>query len=167
MHTSRYRSLLSTKDVEDLRGVNPFIAEDLTQTILDVSVACILRGSRLGHTNRCIVAGNNLLDRIDHALQLSADEANADQAALRPNIEQSCSIFASLLLTKRHFVNGKPAAPAAASASKEATTALEYDPRFLVFEFVWNILLRKNQVRVLRRRRRRRREADPGRGTHW
>ena len=144
MDMLRYRSLLSTKDVEDLRGVNPFIAEELTQTILDVSVACILRGSRLGHTNRCIVAGNNLLDRIDHALHLSTAEAKSDHAALRPNIEQSCSIFASLLLTKRHFVNSKSAPP---SSPK---TTLQYDPRFLVFEFVWNILLRKNQVRALR-----------------
>ena len=41
--------------------------------------------------------------------------------------------MAGLLATKRHYVNAKN----------------EFDPRFMVFEFCWNIALRQKQIEIV------------------
>ena len=135
-----YRSLLSSKSIEDLSAVNPFITPALMNSILHVSVACILRGSRLGHTNRCIVAASKLLERLDQALNLKIEDIIANASSLRPSLEQSCSGLANLLLTQRHFVRRLPT---------DTGESLTYDPRYLIFEFVWNIILRQKQVVIV------------------
>eukprot|EP00750_Incisomonas_marina_P014138 INCI17609.11.p1 GENE.INCI17609.11~~INCI17609.11.p1 ORF type:complete len:5029 (+),score=1065.32 INCI17609.11:298-15384(+) len=146
-----YRSLLSSKSIQDLLAVNPFITPQLMTSLLHVSVACILRGSRLGHTNRCIVAASKLQERLDAALAMTAETSFAGASSIRPNLEQSCSGLAGLLLTKRHFVRKLPVSEtslAKADAGGDQMT-LKYDPRYLIFEFVWNIILREKQVVIV------------------
>lgn len=142
-----YRSLLSSQSSADLQAVNPFLSMELSELLSNMSVACILRASRLGHTNRCIVATATLLEKIDHGLKLGCQQANAAAASLRPNLQQSCAALAALLLTERHYVYDLKQEEGASDAND--ANKLGYDPRYLIFEFVWNILLRKKQVVIV------------------
>ena len=132
-----YRALLSSQCEADLLEVNPFMPKELLRTVIDVSVACILRASRLGHTNRCIVAASKLLDQLNDVLAMSVDQLATRKSSLRPNVEQCCASLAGLLQTRRHFMRS------------ESSGRLAYDPRYLVFEFVWNIILRQKQVSII------------------
>ena len=74
---------------------------------------------------------------MDRLQALSRDEITAQAAALRPNLEQSCQIMTNLLQTRRHYVR---------KTSDPDSSLGAYDPRYLIFEFCWNIVLRQKQV---------------------
>ena len=76
---------------------------------------------------------------MDRLQQLPRHAITMQAASLRPNLEQSCQIMTNLLQTRRYYVR-KPVDP--------DTTLGRYDPRYLVFEFCWNIVLRKKQVHL-------------------
>lgn len=50
---------------------------------------------------------------------------------------QKADFLAEQLREQRHYV------------SKTPDGKLQYDPRFLVFEFTWNLILRKKQVQMV------------------
>ena len=87
-------------------------------------VGLLLKANRVGHTNRTIALCTDLIDMLT--------TFTADGDGPRPKVAglvQKADALAASLDTRRHFVDSK-----------------SFDPRFLVFEFTWNILLRKNQV---------------------
>ena len=60
-----------------------------------------------------------------------------------------------MLTAPRVFVDGAADAAAAARGARDRFAAgdgepLAYDPRFLVFEFTWNLVLRSRQVALVR-----------------
>jgi hypothetical protein len=62
-------------------------------------------------------------------------------AALAAGLNQKSAALAALLAAKRAFI----------TPPKETSDGLaRYDPRFLVFEFTWNLLLRARQVELVR-----------------
>ena len=52
--------LISSKGIEDLQRMNPFLDEDRIRVVFDIIVLTMLRANRLGHANRCIAMGINL-----------------------------------------------------------------------------------------------------------
>ena len=59
---------------------------------------------------------------------------------LLPNILQASSDLAKMLATKRYYIRDD---------SGCNQPIISFDPRYLVFEFTWNIVLRKAQVNIV------------------
>jgi hypothetical protein len=59
------------------------------------------------------------------------------KSTLLPLVLQGVDSLSALLSTRRHYVVG---------GDKEEQT---YDPRFMVFEFVWNLCLRQKQIEIV------------------
>jgi hypothetical protein len=172
--SARVRVLLSVAYVSShrrYRRVSPLIAlvrflanphaafarrSPLGQTF-DLAVAIVLHASRVGHVNRCLSAAREL--------QAQLRKAQDGSASHRPGLALKAESLAEALTTKRTYVDGDndhghfqtAAATAAAAAENSAVAAATsrggndtklatYDPRFLVFEFTWNIVLRRRQV---------------------
>ena len=144
-------SLLSSRQLEDLLRVNPFLSEATVTDLTNVMVAFILHASRVGLVNRCI---NDLVElrRGVHGLlstgQDSLAATVAGGSALRSVLLCSDSL-ARNLASGRHFVDNVPF-HFSGGEEKRRRTALSYDPRFLVFEFTWNLMLRRSQVTMVR-----------------
>ena len=80
----------------------------------------------------------SLLGLVDRALQTAPGEARAKAGAtLVPQLKQASGDLGAGLVAKRHFIE----AEGVTSGGR-----LTFDPRFMLFEFVWNLLLRDKQV---------------------
>lgn len=112
----------------------------------------ILRANRMGQTRRCMAMARDLLAQMlsivtpppGEAPPLTATRIHHDVAAhdidmTVQTIVLKAEKLALGLTAKRHF-----ATPADANYSK-----ITFDPRFLVFEFTYNLLLRKSQVELI------------------
>ena len=78
--------------------------------------------------------------------QAAVLSAAALRATARPQLLQAGEALAGALATRRtYFTFG-------AGGGGGGGLALEFDPRFLVFEFVWNLLLRPKQVEIVEQR---------------
>jgi thiol-disulfide isomerase/thioredoxin len=134
-----FGSTLSTRRDDDLRDLNPFIENSVLEITQRLLVVTMLRANRVGHTNRCIGSAISLLELLDKALASPVATRVKDGETLLPRLAQASGDLGDGLDSKRHFVNP----PEESSGGKGY---LQFDPRFLIFEFVWNLLLRKMQV---------------------
>ena len=130
-----FAALLSSESVADMRKVNPFLDDRALADIFDVAVAVILRANRVGHANRSISDARDLLHLLHQAQHPSA---SLSSSALTAGLTQKAEMLARNLVTARHYIDRRPSGE------------LVYDPRFLVFEFTWNLCLRKMQVELVR-----------------
>jgi hypothetical protein len=68
---------------------------------------------------------------------LAGPAAGADERGRQVMVEQRMEAVVQMLTTERHYM-GRP-----------GPDLIEYDPRFLVFEFSWNLVLRKSQLEMV------------------
>eukprot|EP01038_Epipyxis_sp_PR26KG_P004031 gene4031-5768_t len=135
-----FGSLLSSKGEDDLLKLNPYISDSTVTTVLSLVKACMLRANRLGHTNRCIGTVISLESLLDKALKVKTEDLVEQGKVLTPKLIQVCEEIANTITMARHYM------------TKVATVknhVYSFDPRYLVFEFVWNIQLRKKQVEIV------------------
>ena len=134
-----FAALLSSASVEDMKKVNPYLEDKAIADIFDVAVAVILRANRVGHANRSISDARDLLHLLHQAQHPTT--ATSSHSALTAGLSQKAEMLARNLVTSRYYIDPVegPDGP-----------ALVYDPRFLVFEFTWNLCLRKMQVELVR-----------------
>ena len=125
-------AIISTRASDDLRDTNPYLSEGETEAIFDLVVAIILHASRVGQVNRCLSEARGLLKLLQPKSGSYGDDAGKRQAAASA-IALKAQTLAELILTERHFVDESGA----------------YDPRFLLFEFTHNLVLRKAQVELI------------------
>lgn len=125
--------LLSTTGEADIAKLNPYLAEGGVKRIMDLTVGVMLAANRLGNLMRCGIMAKKVLGMLTKLQGMSTDEAVA--TAFAQNLSLESTTLAMFLRTERHFVNDK----------------LEYDPRFLAFEFTYNMTLRQQQVRLITR----------------
>lgn len=149
-----FGATLSSKAVEDIEALNPHLKAGTLDLILRLVGVTMLRANRVGHANRCIGMCVRLLSLVDSALRTSAGSAERLTAAetLVPKMAQASAALAEGLQSQRHFmheIDKSQAVSAAAESGSTARPGVEYDPRFLIFEFVWNILLRQKQVEIV------------------
>jgi hypothetical protein len=115
--------------------LNPFLDEKSIQTMLNLVSVGMLRANRLGHVNRCIGAVIGLDALLQKVLSLKHDQKLPQGSVLAPKLIQAGEDLSKNITMARHYMtplgNGQ----------------YSFDPRYLVFEFVWNIQLRKKQVR--------------------
>jgi hypothetical protein len=126
--------------IDDWRALNPFVRDETFRVAMQLVTRMLLHANRVGHANRAIEACRAAIELLRKA-QSRADAAAPTvlvPAALAAGVMQQSSTLASLLDAKRAFV------------AKDASGRLVFDPRFLVFEFTWNLLLRSRQVELVR-----------------
>ncbi|GBG26808.1 Hypothetical Protein FCC1311_030302 [Hondaea fermentalgiana] len=117
------QALLSREASADLQKVNPSLEAGQVETMLDRVVHVLVRTNRISHANRAAQLARDL-KRAQSSTSSGAD-FRADQLARS---------LAETLTTVRHYVEDDGS----------------FDPRFLVFEYVFDIVLRERQVEIVR-----------------
>ncbi|KAJ8548740.1 hypothetical protein ON010_g10931 [Phytophthora cinnamomi] len=121
----------------DLKARNPFVVNvtaDLLEKILLVLFLC----SRIVHINRTIQAARAL---VMHLSELAHSQSEDDKSSRIKMTRQASRDLAGMLLSKRYYLHG----PTEGGGS----SGWRFDPRFLVFEYVFDILLRGRQVQMI------------------
>lgn len=148
---------LSSKGAEDIQSLNPYLEPGTLDLLLRLVGVTMLRANRVGHANRCIGMCVRLLGLVDSALKTkpgSAERTTAEQV-LVPKLAQASAALADGLQSQRHFMHEVEASRSEEAADQlatrnateskvspaelDGTVRVEYDPRFLIFEFVWNV----------------------------
>eukprot|EP00048_Salpingoeca_helianthica_P023358 m.23852 g.23852 ORF g.23852 m.23852 type:complete len:4219 (+) comp8583_c1_seq1:2019-14675(+) len=123
-------SLLSTSALEDIHAHNPYF--DAPAPLRALAVAAALRISRSSQACRALLQAQALVALLR---QFHKDETSA---ALRQRVTQSAALLAETLTGRRHYAD--------ASTGNE----IVMDPRFLLAEYVFDLLLRERQVCIVR-----------------
>ena len=139
-----FGALLSSKWQEDIQTLNPYLASQDVDAMMGAIGVTVLRASRIGHLNRAIGATVTLSAMLVKATKLPVSERQVKQTQLFPNIVQACERLSAQLRAKRHYVKEEHK-----DVHGYQYTEHVCDPRFLVFEFTWNIILRRNQVSIV------------------
>ena len=128
-------SLLSTRSDRDIQRLNPFIDERKTNFVYDLTISAILHACRVAQTNNTLDLLSDLT-RFMHRLRAGrtpVQEAIKSSTILQEKVAQS-------LVAKRHFVK---------VFVQNGGVAFSFDPRYLVFEFAQDILIRKSQIELI------------------
>jgi hypothetical protein len=128
-------SVISSKSAQDLNRLNPYIEN--TDNVLNLIVSSILHASRVGQVNRCLNEAKELQAEL---VALSVPSTSRDNTKVKQALERvahKAGTLANLLSTKRHYMQ------------KTEGLRYTYDPRFLLFEFTWNMVLRKGQIELV------------------
>jgi hypothetical protein len=118
--------------VKELTVLNPLLSEEDAASVLEETALVLLLSSRLAQTGRCQALLQKLLASVDHTTSaaLPAEKERAwEQAQLLATEVAHVASFS------RHYMQANGPA------------AFTFDPRFLVFEYTHNLILRKEQVR--------------------
>ena len=141
-----FGATLSSRGETDIANLNPYLNPGTLNLLLRLIGVTMLRANRVGHANRCIGMCVRLLGLVDKALKTEPSERGSFAETLLPQIAQASAALADGLQSRRHFM-AEVADPSSSSLPKGVH--VQYDPRFLIFEFVWNILLRQKQVEIV------------------
>jgi hypothetical protein len=73
--------LISTRGLQDLRAINPYVSEEEAAQLLDMAVAIIMHANRVGQTNRSLLEARGLLSLLHRAAPgpAAASEAKPDE----------------------------------------------------------------------------------------
>lgn len=130
-------SLLASNTFEaDLRARNPFVVDVNPNLVERISLILFLC-SRIVHLNRSVQAARALVKHFDTLVV----PQKGDEYFRR--VKQTCQAsrdLADLLLSKRFYLHGN---------AQGDLKKWQFDPRFLVFEYVFDILLRGRQVQMI------------------
>jgi hypothetical protein len=127
--------LISTKSTEDLRATNPFLSAEEASSLFDLMVAAVLHASRVGQINRCVSEARGLLKLLCPPGGKYPSDPEARRIAISA-ITLKAQTLAELVLTERKYV--------------DVGGESRFDPRFLLFEFTHNIVLRGAQIVLVR-----------------
>ncbi len=128
-------SILSTRAELAISDLNPFLPEGGPRRIFDITIDLLLRVCRVGHLRRCLVEARGLLELL---AQVRNGGAQTDVNLPRA-LQHKSNGVAQLLAVQRHYI--QPA--------DQAGNVVAFDPRFLVFEFIQNLVLREAQVHLV------------------
>eukprot|EP00457_Paulinella_chromatophora_P000019 gb/GEZN01000019.1/.p1 GENE.gb/GEZN01000019.1/~~gb/GEZN01000019.1/.p1 ORF type:complete len:4425 (-),score=920.40 gb/GEZN01000019.1/:221-11590(-) len=137
-----FSALLSSDAQRDLQRLNPYLSVETVSLLLQLVTVLVLRANRVGHINRSLGDGNKLLKLLDDALSIPADQRQKAAPRSLPKILQAGEALAKGISAKRHYIKQE-------DAQGRGGGQFYFDPRFLIFEFTWNILLRQKQVEIV------------------
>eukprot|EP01059_Diplonema_ambulator_P011882 TRINITY_DN2195_c0_g1_i1.p1 TRINITY_DN2195_c0_g1~~TRINITY_DN2195_c0_g1_i1.p1 ORF type:complete len:3611 (+),score=1490.67 TRINITY_DN2195_c0_g1_i1:684-11516(+) len=120
--------LVSSNLKHDLKKLNPFLTDESTNTIEQLVTASVLVACRVGHANK---ARDDIQGLVDVLKSIGSRELKKD--ALVAHLLQKADAVAMCLSTQRRFI-------------KSGEAGHVFDPRFLMFEFILNIVLREEQI---------------------
>ncbi len=153
-------ALLSTEAVQELTLWNPFLDARAVEVLLDTAVVYALHMVRLGHVRRCLAEARDLMLQLNNLSLLTPAAARADPT-VKQEIALKADLVASSLSVKRiYMLDPRDAAAMAQNASaltyqdlsshaQPDSPCVMFDPRFLVFEYLHNVMLRQQQVRLV------------------
>jgi hypothetical protein len=133
-------ALLSSRANEDFARVNPFLTEAQRETLMPLAMALLLRCNRICHINRTSTLARSTVSLLGQVKTAMKDGGGCPEAPLR-RLNQLSSNLAESLAAQRYYV--------AEADSAGASPSWQCDPRFLVFEYVFDILLRERQVEMV------------------
>ena len=136
-------TLISSNQNYDLKRINPFLSDSDIVILNNVIVALILHSNRVGLINRCVNDANELLKSLSKLLKVVSTDNVENQKTLVASVLLNSDSLARNMISSRHYVNSSP------SSNTNITNKLSYDPRYLLFEFTWNIMLRKSQISMV------------------
>jgi hypothetical protein len=123
-------SILSSTAEQDIRSLNPYLSSAAYKTVNSLTVVAMLASIRIGQSHRALGGLSNLVKLLRNVKSKNTQDV---QKRLCQEIDLQASKVAADLTCKRHFMRVTP-------------NAVEFDPRFLVFEFTYSLMLRKSQV---------------------
>jgi hypothetical protein len=149
--------LMSSSGAEELMALSPLLTHHQAQWALEQAALTLLAGSRLAQSLRCRTLLLALLDTLGKhktAITHDQDHLTSRTDEERASAWKQCRLMASqaaqAILAQRHYVRPSGSKDGQTAGDLEGeTAALAFDPRYLVFEFVHNILLRKEQVQLV------------------
>lgn len=148
-------AVLSPNAEADIKRLNPFLTDVSSETkcstadlLVNVTTAFMLRLNRLGMVRRCMALTTELVEllrglpaaRPRAAIQSDPEEMRRMGDLFKQLAFKSASL-GSALTEKRHSFTAVQAAAAGGE--------LAYEPRYVVFEYLENLVLRNQQVRLL------------------
>ena len=128
-------STLSTVAEHDIRSLNPHMSGIAYKTVTSLTVVAMLTSIRISQTHRALSSLSKLLfllRRVD-----SKDE-HKDRSRICQEIKLQASKVASDVANERHFMQ-----------VTSDGNYIEFDPRYLVFEFTYSLMLRKSQIMLV------------------
>jgi thiol-disulfide isomerase/thioredoxin len=131
-----FGSLISSKGELDITALNPYVPLERVDVILQLVILTMLRANRMGHISRCVGATIVLQKLMKRTLEKNSMET------LLPMVLQGADDLADMLSSGRHY--------GTLLQSEGEALKVAFDPRFLIFEFAWNILLRQKQVEIVK-----------------
>ncbi len=140
--------LLSTQGEKDLLKLNPYLSAEVIQSLLSIVSLVMLRANRLGQTNRCIGTLISLESLLDKIVQIPFKDRARKGSVLAPKLIQSSEDLSKMITMERYYMK-KSSTAATNNNSIASAVSYDFDPRYLVFEFVWNIQLRQKQVDIV------------------
>lgn len=123
-------SILSTTAEQDIRSLNPYLSSAAYKTVTSLTVVAMLASIRIGQSHRALAGLSHLVKLLRAVKSSNTPEA---QSRLCKEITLQASKVATDITTERHFMH-------------VTSNVVEFDPRFLVFEFTYSLMLRKSQV---------------------
>lgn len=152
-----FGATLSTSGSSDISALNPYLEKEGTlELMMRLVNVSMLRSNRIGHANRCIGMTLQLLKLVDLSLAMSDDSSEKRKQAsltMKAKMVQASTALADGLLSQRYFMQTACKDNEVAKGNDlmpdSSVESISYDPRFLLFEFIWNILLRKKQVEIV------------------
>jgi hypothetical protein len=130
-------SLLSTNSDRDIAKLNPFIDEKKTHFVYDLTISAILHTTRIAHIN---ISLDLLRDLTKYLQRLATPNCTIPSQEATKSVSILQQKLAGMLVSKRHFVRASP---------NPNGVAFSFDPRYLVFEFSQDILIRKAQIQLI------------------
>ena len=131
-----FAGLILDKDFDTrLTEINPFLNPNLVVSLENLLVGALLCLSRAGLAAR----GLAMTTEVNDFLERLSNRSETDRASLFDDLSLKCTALAELLATRRGYTK--------VEAGGKAT----YDPRFLLFEFTSNVILRDAQIALINR----------------
>jgi hypothetical protein len=161
--------MLSDQSETEIRQLNPLLTPGEARRALEMTAKALVHTNRAGHTRRCIAQVRDLLTTLTPMVpppgggvppmntvagssgygasgvaaasaggKEKQDQKNAD--SLQTQIALKAEKLAAALIARRHF---------SFLDDKTAPKRVAFDPRFLVFEFTYNLVLRHSQVQLV------------------
>ncbi|CUF98858.1 Hypothetical protein, putative [Bodo saltans] len=144
-------ALCSTTCTEEWLQLNPFLTPQACVAMKQAMVVSVLRANRAGHINRVLEVLRELQSLFHRAEQLTGSEAAISHLdAFVASVSQKADTLASLLAVKKCYFTAAADVPNQTTPDSNAVkVSATYDPRHLLFEFTWNLMMRKRQYELI------------------
>jgi hypothetical protein len=130
--------LLSSRGEHDLCDLCPHLSRNRVAELMQLAAATLLRSARFAYITGCCAQASGLQAELSGLRSSMASLDEMDLMAASMELSVKAATLASALSVRRYTL--RPGSEAAGAAA-----GCVYDPRFVVFEFTANILLRQEQ----------------------
>ena len=141
--------LLSSRAESDLLLYNPFASARQVAASLELTSLALFTANRVGQAQRCLVEVRELADLVQQLGPATSRRASmmGTEAVERAALSKAEELAKSLT-SRRHYLTASATPTDGPITSTGALTqSADFDPRYLVFEFTHDLLLRSAQVR--------------------